>query len=114
MNDDTNGDRRPDQGADESRHADEHDDDWTGSLLKPWLNPPRQHDQDLGTTRGSWKWGMAIIVLAIVAVVVVLVLVSNQQLSRGWAYAVLPVAVIAAAASRVVTILKAGTEDKRG
>ena len=86
------------------------DDEWTGSMKKPWLNPPMKHN--LGTTRGSWKYAMGIIVVAIVAVIVVLVLVNTDRLSDGWAYAVLPVAIIAAAASRVLTTFKASAEDR--
>ena len=86
------------------------DDEWTGSMKKPWLNPPMKHD--LGTTRGSWKFGMGVIVVAIVAVVVVLLLVQSDHLSEGWAYVVLPVAIIASAASRVLTIFKASAEDR--
>jgi hypothetical protein len=88
------------------------DDDWTGSGMKPWLNPPM--DQKLGAGRGSWKWGMLVIGVAVAAVIVVLILVDTDRLSRGWAYAVLPIAIIAAAASRVLTIFKAGAEDKTG
>jgi len=86
------------------------DDDWTGSARKPWLNPPMQHK--LGAGRGSWRWAMLVILAAVVAVVVVLVLVDTDHLSRGWAYAVLPIAIVAAALSRVLTIFKAGAEDK--
>lgn len=98
---------------DETNGPDDHqDDDWTGSTMKPWLNPPMRKDKKFGVTRGSWRYGIGIITLAIVIVIVVLVLVSTDRLSDGWAYAVLPVAIIAAAASRVVTIFKAGAEDK--
>jgi hypothetical protein len=86
------------------------DDDWTGSMKKPWVNPPMKHD--LGTTRGSWKISMLVIAIAIVAVIVVLLLVDAGRLPRGWAYAVLPIAIIAAALSRVLTIFKASAEDK--
>jgi hypothetical protein len=91
---------------------DDHDDDWTGSPMKPWLNPPMRKDKKLGSARGSWRYGIAVIVVAIVAVIVVLSLVNAGKLSDGWAYAVLPVAIIAAAASRVLTIFKAGAEDQ--
>ncbi|MRK00980.1 hypothetical protein GEV27_05545 [Aeromicrobium sp. S22] len=40
-----------------------------------------------------------------------LVLVDRGTLDRGWAYAVLPVAIIAAAATRVLTMFKAKAED---
>lgn len=86
------------------------DDEWTGSMKKPWLNPPMKHE--LGATHGSWRYAMGVIVVAVVAVVVVLALVSSGHLARGWAYAVLPVAIIAAAASRVLTIFKASAEDR--
>lgn len=91
---------------------DGHDDGWAGSPLKPWLNPPMRKDKKFGLMRGSWRYGIAVIVVAIVAVVVVLSLVNAGRLSDGWAYAVLPIAIIAAAASRVLTIFKAGAEDQ--
>jgi hypothetical protein len=69
--------------------------------------------KDLGTTRGSWWIAMTVIVIAVAAVIVVLVLVDNDTLDRGWAYAVLPIAIIAAAASRVLTIFKAAAESRR-
>lgn len=86
------------------------DDEWTGSMRKPWLNPPMKHD--LGTTRGSWKFAIGVIVVAVAAVIVVLVLVDGGHLSDGWAYAVLPIAIVAAALSRVLTIFKASAEDR--
>lgn len=67
-----------------------------------------------GMGRGSWRFAMAAIVLAVVGAFVVILLVNAGTLDRGWAYAVLPVAIIAAAASRVLTIFKAAGEDKRG
>ena len=91
---------------------DEHDDDWTGSAMKPWLNPPARKDKSFGVARGSWRYGIAVILVAVVAVLVVLVLVDRGTLSDGWAFAVLPVAIIAAAASRVLTIFKASAEDQ--
>jgi hypothetical protein len=92
--------------------TDGQDDEWSGSAMKPWLNPPMRKDKEFGVTRGSWRYGIGVIVLAIVAVIVVLLLVNAGKLSDGWAYAVLPVAIIAAAASRVLTIFKAGAEDQ--
>lgn len=86
------------------------DDDWTGSMWKPWLNPPMKHE--LGAARGGWWKAMTVIGVAVVAVVVVLILVSTGTLDRGWAYAVLPIAIVAAALSRVLTIFKAAAEDK--
>jgi hypothetical protein len=68
---------------------------------------------DYGTRRGGWWIGMVVIAVAVLAVFVVLFLVEQDQLSRGWAYAVIPVAAIAAAASRVLTTFKAGAESKR-
>ena len=68
---------------------------------------------DLGTTRGSWWIAMAVIFAVIAAVIVVLVLVDRGELSKGWAYAVIPIAVIAAASTRVLTIFKAAAESKR-
>lgn len=88
----------------------EKDDEWTGSMKKPWLNPPMDHE--LGVKSGSWLPTMLVIGVVIVAVVVVLLLVNAEVLDRGWAYAVLPVAIIAAAATRVLTIFKANAEDK--
>ncbi|MEV7396619.1 hypothetical protein [Aeromicrobium sp. NPDC092404] len=69
--------------------------------------------QDLGTTRGSWWIAMLTIFVTVAAVIVVLVLVDQGTLSKGWAYAVLPIAIIAAALSRVLTIFKAAAESKR-
>jgi Sec-independent protein secretion pathway component TatC len=69
--------------------------------------------EDLGTTRGSWWIAMAVIFAIVVAVLVVLVLVDRGELSKGWAYAVVPVAIIAAASTRVLTIFKAAAESKR-
>ena len=77
----------------------------------PRLDPPA--DKSLGMTRGAWAPTMAVIGVVIVAVAVVLILVDTGHLARGWAYAVLPVAIIASAATRVLTIFKAGAEDKR-
>lgn len=87
------------------------DDDWTGSMRKPWLNPPHHHE--LGVTRGLWGPTMIVLVLTVVAVIVVLVLVNTNHLDRGWAYVALPVAIVAAAAARVLTIFKASAEDRR-
>lgn len=70
-------------------------------------------DRSLGATRGKWWIAMVVIVIAVAAVIVVLALVNSGELSRSWAYAVLPIAIIAAAASRVLTIFKAAAEDKR-
>ncbi|KQV76750.1 hypothetical protein ASC61_18080 [Aeromicrobium sp. Root344] len=67
----------------------------------------------LGMTRGSWWIAMLVIAAVVVAVIVVLVLVDRGELSKGWAYAVLPVAIIAAASTRVLTIFKAAAESKR-
>jgi hypothetical protein len=68
---------------------------------------------DLGTTRGSWWIAMAVIFATVAAVIVVLVLVDQGELSKGWAYAVIPIAIIAAALSRVLTLFKAAAESKR-
>lgn len=54
---------------------------------------------------------MTVIVVSVIAVIVVLVLVGNGQLDKAWAYAALPIGIIAAAAARVVTIFKASAED---
>jgi hypothetical protein len=79
-------------------------------LRRPWINPPAA--DKLGATRGSWWIAMLVIVAAVIGVIVVLVLVDRGSLDRGWAYACLPIAIIAAAASRVLTIFKASAEDK--
>ncbi len=86
------------------------DDGWTGSMKKPWLNPPAKHD--LGVKRGHWRLATFIVVAAVVAVAVGLLLVNAGRLDRGWAYAVLPVAIIAAAATRIVTAVKVSNESK--
>ena len=96
----------------DSNAEDRHDDDWTGGPMKPWLNPPMRKDKKLGVARGRWRYAIAVILVAVVAVIVVLALVNAGKLSDGWAYAVLPIAIIAAAASRVLTIFKAGAEDQ--
>lgn len=88
----------------------DNDDEWSGSMKKPWLNPPMKHE--LGVKRGSWLPTMAVLGLAVVGVIVVLLLVDADVLDRGWAYAVLPVAIIASAATRVLTMFKASAEDK--
>ena len=54
-----------------------------------------------------------LVIAAVVVAVIVLVLVDRGELSKGWAYAVLPVAIIAAASTRVLTIFKAAAESKR-
>lgn len=66
-----------------------------------------------GAGRGSWRFAMVVIVVAVVAAFVVILLVNQGTLDRGWAYAVLPVAIVAAAAARVLTIFKAAGEEKR-
>ena len=86
------------------------DDDWSGNAKKPWLNPPMRYK--LGAGRGSWRWAMLVILIAVVAVIAVLALVDTGHLSRTWAYAVLPIAIVAAALSRVLTIFKASAEDQ--
>lgn len=62
--------------------------------------------------RGSWRFAMLAIIVAVAAAFVVLLLVNQGHLDRGWAYAVIPVAIVGAAASRVLTIFKAAAEDK--
>jgi hypothetical protein len=86
------------------------DEDWTGSAKRPWVNPPMRYK--LGAGRGSWKWAMLVILVAVVFVIVVLSLVETDHLSRGWAYSVLPIAIVAAALSRVLTIFKASAVDQ--
>lgn len=56
---------------------------------------------------------MLVIFAAVVAVIVVLILVDKGELSKGWAYAAVPVATVAAASTRVLTIFKAAAESKR-
>lgn len=85
------------------------DDEWTGSMKKPWLNPPQ--NDELGVKRGLWGPTMIVLALTVVAVIVVLLLVDQGKLDRAWAYGVLPVAIIAAALSRVLTMFKAKAED---
>jgi hypothetical protein len=79
-------------------------------LRKPWVSNPTT--KKLGATQGSWWKSMVVIGAAVAAVLVVLVLVDTGHLSRGWAYACLPIAIVAAAASRVLTTFKAAGEDK--
>lgn len=67
----------------------------------------------LGATRGSWWIAMLVIVLAVAGAVTLLVLVRAGDIPREWAYVSLPMAGIAAAAARVLTILKAGSEEKK-
>jgi len=86
------------------------DDEWTGSAKRPWLNPPMRHK--LGAGRGSWRYAMLVMVAAIVAVIVVLILVDTDHLARGWAYAVIPIAILAAAVARLLTVFKASAESK--
>jgi len=69
--------------------------------------------KDLGTTRGTWWIAMVVILATVVAVLAVLVLVDQDVLPKAWAYAVIPVAIIAAASSRVLTMFKAAAESKR-
>lgn len=66
-----------------------------------------------GMGRGSWRFAMLAIVVAVAAAFIVLLLVDQGHLDRGWAYAVIPVAIVGAAAARVLTIFKAAAEDKR-
>jgi hypothetical protein len=56
---------------------------------------------------------MLVIFAIVVAVIVVLVLVERETLPKAWAYAVLPVAIVAAALSRVLTTFKAAAVSKR-
>ncbi|WP_229054117.1 hypothetical protein [Aeromicrobium sp. Leaf350] len=67
----------------------------------------------LGFGHGSWRFAMIAIVLVVAAVVVVLVLVEQGTLDRAWAYVTLPVAIVGAAAARVLTIFKASAEGKK-
>lgn len=85
------------------------DDDWTGSAFRPWVNPPMRYK--LGAGQGTWKWAMLLILAAVVFAIVVMSLVDTDRLSAGWSNTVLPVAVIAAALSRVLTIFKASAVE---
>ena len=87
------------------------DDGWTGSMKRPWVNPP--HDRELGARRGPWASAMVVIALAVAAVFTVLLLVRAEELDRGWAYAVIPVGIIAAATAAVLTVFKASAESRR-
>ncbi|MET0446889.1 MAG: hypothetical protein ABWX74_12130 [Aeromicrobium sp.] len=79
-------------------------------LRRPWVSIP--FTKKLGATQGSWWISMVVIGIAVAAVVVVLVLVDQGHLSEGWAFACLPIAIVAAAASRVLTIFKASAVDQ--
>lgn len=87
------------------------DDGWTGSMKKPWLNPP--HNRELGARRGPWALAMVVIALTVAAVFTVLLLVRADQLDRGWAYAVIPVGIIAAATAGLLTVFKASAESRK-
>lgn len=80
--------------------------------MTPQENEESRSGRGFGFTQGSWWISMLVIGVAVAAVIVVLLLVDAGQLSRTWAYVCLPIAIIAAAASRVLTIFKAGAEDK--
>jgi hypothetical protein len=95
-----------------TRHEHQQDDDWTGSARRPWYNPPmRRGGTEAGS--GAWRWAMLGITVVVVAAAVVLALVQQDVLPRAWAYGVLPFAIVAAALSRVVTILKARASTDR-
>ncbi|MET0930809.1 MAG: hypothetical protein ABWX74_14915 [Aeromicrobium sp.] len=79
-------------------------------LRRPWVSIP--FTKKLGATRGSWWISMLVIGIAVAAVIVVLVLVDTGHLGEGWAFACLPIAIVAAAASRVLTIFKASAVDQ--
>lgn len=55
---------------------------------------------------------MLVIFAIVVAVIVVLVLVDQGQLPQAWAYVAIPIAITAAALTRVLTIFKAASESK--
>jgi len=70
-------------------------------------------EKKLGVTRGPWFWVTMLAVIALViGIVVIFVLVQNDQLSRGWAYAVLPLGILLAATTRLLTLFKAVDEQK--
>lgn len=87
------------------------DDEWSGSMKKPWLNPP--HKRELGAGRGPWAIEMTVLVGAVAASIAVLALVRADQLDRGWTYVAIPVAIISAAAAGVLTLFKASAESRR-
>ena len=69
-------------------------------------------EKKLGVTRGPWFWvTMLVIAALVVGIVVIFVLVQNDQLSRAWAYAVLPLGILAAASTRLLTLFKAVDEQ---
>lgn len=81
-------------------------DAWTGSLRRPWLNPPSRRGGS-GATRGSWRFAVGTLTLLVVAGFVVLVLVDQGVLPSGWRYVGLPVAGFCAVVAFVLTVLKA-------
>ncbi len=87
------------------------EDDWTGSMKKPWLNPA--HNRELGARRGPWAAEMVVIAITVAAALAVLALVRAEQLDRGWAYVAIPVAIIAAATAGLLTLFKASAESRR-
>lgn len=89
---------------------DKHDDEWTGSFKRPWMNPPMKNS--VGATRGAWKWTMAVIAAAVIVIIVVLALVSSDVLPRAWGYALIPIALVTAFVARLLTVFKTGAEDK--
>ena len=70
-------------------------------------------EKELGVTRSPWFWVTMLAVIAlVVGIVVVFVLVQNDVLSRGWAYAALPLGLLLAASTRMLTLFKAVDEQK--
>lgn len=70
-------------------------------------------EKKLGVTRGPWFWVTMLAVIAlVVGIIVIFVLVQNDALSRGWAYAALPLGILLAASTRLLTLFKAVDENK--
>jgi hypothetical protein len=88
------------------------DDEWTGSARRPWVNPPMRYS--LGSGGRAWRIALGVVVLTFVAVIVLLVLARQDVVSGSWAYVALAVGLLSAFAARVLGVLKANTEDKRG
>ncbi|TXL62304.1 hypothetical protein [Aeromicrobium terrae] len=88
------------------------DDEWTGSAKRPWVNPPMRYS--LGSGGRAWRIALGVVVLTFVAVIVLLVLARQDVVSESWAYVALAVGLVSAFAARVLGVLKASSEDKRG
>lgn len=85
-------------------------DGWTGSMKHPWINPPMKNQ--LGVTHGLWWETMSVLLIVAAAVMTVLVLVDRDVLGHGWAYAMIPIACVAAVLMGLFTLFKAVGEEK--